>query len=237
MTQADAIDATRRRFLRLAGATGTVVVLGAGPAGAAAKQHAKGSEEEVSPSEDLMREHGVLDRALLIYEACLVRGGEKDASMLPVVAKTGDLIRRFIEAYHEKLEEQFVFPRFEAAGTLVDLVSTLRTQHQSGRALTDEILRAAEGGDPTAMAEGGRMSGPMRAFIRMYRPHAAREDTVLFPAFRQLVKQHEYEALGDQFEDQEHALFGKAGFEGIVAQVAELERTIGIYDLNQFTPS
>ena len=41
---------------------------------------------------------------------------------------------------------------------------------------------------------------------------------------------------GDRFEDREHQLFGEHGFENIVSQVAELEKTLGIYDLGQFTP-
>ena len=70
----------------------------------------------------------------------------------------------------------------------------------------------------------------------MYRPHEAREDTVLFPAFRELVGEKEYDRLGDMFEDREHQLFGAAGFEGKVEEVAQLERQLGIYDLAQFTP-
>lgn len=76
----------------------------------------------------------------------------------------------------------------------------------------------------------------MHSFIRLYQPHAARENTVLFPAFRSLVPSHEYDALGEEFEDKEHALFGDDGFAQIVAEVAKLEQTLGIYDLAQFTP-
>jgi hypothetical protein len=31
-------------------------------------------------------------------------------------------------------------------------------------------------------------------------------------------------------------MFGKAGFEGVLAEVAELEKKMGIYDLNIYTP-
>ena len=71
----------------------------------------------------------------------------------------------------------------------------------------------------------------------MYRPHAAHEDTVLFPAFHTVVSRWEYEALGEAFEDKEHQLFGEGGFEKIVAEVAALERALGIEDLRRFTPS
>jgi hypothetical protein len=70
----------------------------------------------------------------------------------------------------------------------------------------------------------------------MYRPHEAREDTVLFPAFRSLVPDKEYKELGELFESREHQLFGKEGFEGQVERVGQIERRLGIYDLSQFTP-
>jgi hemerythrin-like domain-containing protein len=76
----------------------------------------------------------------------------------------------------------------------------------------------------------------MRQFIRMYAPHEAREDTVLFPALRSVVSRNEFDALGEDFEEKEHELFGEDGFEKMVDRVATIERTLGIYDLAQFTP-
>jgi hypothetical protein len=59
---------------------------------------------------------------------------------------------------------------------------------------------------------------------------------VLFPAIRSLMTAKEFDEMGDRFEDKEHQLFGEHGFENIVAQVAEFEKALGIYDLSQFTP-
>lgn len=70
----------------------------------------------------------------------------------------------------------------------------------------------------------------------MYRPHEAREDTVLFPAMRKIVSEDEYFALGEDFEDREHELFGEDGFETMVEKVANIEKQLGIYDLSRFTP-
>jgi hemerythrin-like domain-containing protein len=173
--------------------------------------------EDVSPGEDLMREHGLLNRVLLVYEACV---RQKNAPTL-VVAAT--IIRDFIESYHEKLEEEFVFPRLEKANQLTDLTATLRKQHAHGREITAQLI-----------AGSGDLPGLVGAFIRMYRPHEAREDTVLFPAFRELLSEKEYEKLGDRFEEREHQLFGEKGFERKVDEVAGLERQLGIYDLSQF---
>jgi hypothetical protein len=75
-----------------------------------------------------MREHGVLNRILLIFEEVGRRIQEREAFPLDVVTGSAGMVRRFIEDYHERLEEDHLFPRFEAAGRLVDLVGVLRTQ-------------------------------------------------------------------------------------------------------------
>ncbi len=225
------ITIERRAMLMLGSTVGAGLLAGCGP-----RQTARGPEqeeaEEVFPPEDLMREHGVLRRLLLVYEES-VRGLD-EARQPPPMATIGTaagLIKKFIEDYHEKLEEEHLFPRFRKAGKLVELVDVLLRQHEAGRQLTQKIQRLAESG---GQAE---LSSSMKAFIRMYRPHAAREDTVLFPALRSVVSAKEFEALGDQFEDREHALFGQAGFEHIVGEVAKLEQSLGIDNLAAFTPT
>lgn len=217
--------ATRRTFLE------RIPVLCGGTALGAAQE--KGHEEEVSPNEDLMREHGILVRCLVIYREVMRRmDANRDRDVPPdVVTGTAQLIRTFIEDYHEKLEEDYLFPRFRKAGKLVDLVDVLYRQHQKGRILTDKIFQA-----PKVSTSKQTFRGYLDMFVRMYEPHEAREDTVLFPAFRTIVSPHEYGALGEEFEKKENQLFGGDGFEKNVNRVAELEKRLGIYDLAQFTP-
>jgi hemerythrin-like domain-containing protein len=76
----------------------------------------------------------------------------------------------------------------------------------------------------------------LSSFNTMYRPHEAREDTILFPALRKIISKNEYFALGEDFEDKEHELFGEDGFEVMVEKVAVIEKQLGIYDLSKFTP-
>jgi hemerythrin-like domain-containing protein len=198
---------------------------------------AAAGEEDVSPAEDLMREHGVLKRVLLIYQEA-IRRLDTHADLPPdVLSGSAKLIRNFIEDYHEKLEQDYLFPRFRKAGKLVDLVNVLETQHKKGRELTDVTLRLSTAAAIKNDSERAELRKSLANFIRMYEPHEAREDTVLFPAFHALVSQHEYDALGEEFERKENQLFGGEGFEKNVAAVAALEKKLGIYDLAQFTPS
>ena len=223
---------TRRTFVTAAGSG----VLLAGCAGSSrGAEHAKPgeSEEDVTPAEDLMREHGVLRRVMYLYdEAALRLDGKGDVPLDALVGCAG-IVRRVIEDYHEKLEENFLFPRFEKAGKLADLTAILRQQHQVGRTLTDQIVALAKA--PLADADRAKLAALVRRFNHMYRPHAAREDTVLFPELRGLVGAKEYQELGEQFEDKETQMLGEHGFEHAVADVAKLEQAFGVGDLASLT--
>jgi len=231
----------RRHFLSAARRAGAGLMAYSGARGIALaqdekkKKKKKGEEpEEVTPTEDLMREHGVLNRVLLVYENLIGRIEQKQDFKPEVVTAAANIIRNFVEDYHERQEEQFLFPRFEKAGVLADLVAVLKTQHQAGRRLTDQVLSLAKS---RSSDDRAKIAGALRPFIRMYRPHEAREDTVLFPELRKIVSAHEFDALGEQFEANEHKQFGADGFELYRDKVADLERQLGIYDLSQFTPS
>jgi hemerythrin-like domain-containing protein len=192
-------------------------------------------EEEVTATEDLMREHGVLNRLLLIYGEGLRRLAAKEDVGPEVFHNPAMLVRKFIEEYHEQLEEKFIFPEFEKRNKLADLTRVLRKQHAAGRAVTEVILRNASA-DRFGKADNRRaLIEAVEAFIRMYRPHEAREDTVLFPALHGVVSAKRLKELGEQFEKEEDRLFGDEGFEKTVDQVAALEKQLGIYDLDQFT--
>jgi hemerythrin-like domain-containing protein len=149
--------------------------------------------------------------------------------------RSAQIVRGFIEDYHERDEEEFLFPRFQKAGQMVDLVNTLLAQHQAGRKLTADILRLATAAGLASDSDRQKLTESLRLFIRMYAPHAAREDTVLFPTFRKLVGAKELDKLKDVFEDKEKALPG-GGFEKMVSEVTKIEEGLGIADLGKFTP-
>ena len=238
-----------RRKLVVAGATLGITGLAAGlsrgftkePSGGSAGKEGKEDkeaehEEEVSPVEDLMREHGALRRILLVYGESLHRLHANHDLPPKALADTAGIVRSFVEDYHEKLEEDYLFPRFKKANKLVDLVDVLLAQHRAGRRLTDTVLRLSTAQSLKNADDGKTLAKTLHLFIRMYSPHAAREDTVLFPALHGIVSAHEYDSLGEDFEKKEQQLFGADGFEKMVDRIAVIEKSLGIYDLAQFAP-
>lgn len=195
--------------------------------------------EDISPTEDLMREHGVLNRILLIYEEIarqLQRGKNSERqALLRALEQTASLTNDFIENYHEKLEEDHLFPLFSGHKEQ-SLAQTLRQQHDAGRAITSQLRALAKTTGRVDKKMQKSIIDLIRSFIRMYRPHMTREDTVLFPAIRSIVDEKAFERLGEAFEELEHQLFGEEGFFAIVKQVEKIEKDLGIYRLEQFTP-
>jgi hemerythrin-like domain-containing protein len=228
------MDSDRRRLI-LGAALGVPGL--AAFAGPLAADDKKGQpDEEVGATEDLMREHGVLNRVLLIYEEGLRRLRDREEVPPEVFRRTAELVRKFVEDYHEKLEERFIFPEFEKRDKHVDLVKVLRRQHEAGRDVTAVVPRNAAPEQFRKAEARDELVRACQAFIRMYRPHEAREDTVLFPALHKILTPKWLAELGEQFEKEEDRLFGDEGFEKTVDRVAAIEKQLGIYDLDRFTP-
>jgi hypothetical protein len=69
-------------------------------------------EQEVSPAEDLMREHGVLKRVLLVYGEAVRRLDAREDLPPEPVADGAKLIRAFIEDYTRSWKRTSSFPAF-----------------------------------------------------------------------------------------------------------------------------
>jgi hemerythrin-like domain-containing protein len=189
------------------------------------------NEVEVTPIEDLMREHGLLNRLLLVYEE-IVRRLEYEIPMSNcIITSTAKIIHKFVEDYHEKTEERYVFPLLIEHGVNIDMVNELLEQHQLGRRLTDNIIKLSS--EPKICRN--KLIKNIKEFVRMYRYHESREDTVVFQNFRDLLSEKEYVELGEKFEKDEELAIGKDGYHKTLIIVEEIEKYLDIYDLSNIT--
>lgn len=228
-------DNARRRLVIAAGA-GLVLAGTHAQIARAAEKHDDG-EKQVGAVEDLMREHGVLRRAILVYREAAVKLRAKPAGVDPdALRRTALLFRSFGEDYHEKkLEEAHIFPTLKrAGGPAAAYVDILIAQHQRGREITDYVLAMTAKGAIATDAEP--LARALDGVELMYEHHTAREDTVVFPAWKDALSAHQLDEMGETFEEIEHRQFGKDGFEDAVAQIAHIEQALGIADIARFTP-
>jgi hemerythrin-like domain-containing protein len=234
----------RRDFLRTSAIVGTGLVLAGCRGGSVANSTNDTASKpddnklggEVTATEDLMREHGVLRRALLVYSACAINLRANPSTVPPdALQKTAKLFRAFGEEYHEKkLEEAYIFPAVKkAGGEAAGYPDVLIAQHDRGREITDYIVSITQGTKLGSNAE--QLAKSLEAFVWMYRNHAAREDTIIFPAWKLTMTGAQLDEMNDKFEDIEHEQFGEDGFEDAVKQITEIEKTLGLTDIAQFT--
>ncbi len=233
---------TRRAFLACTAGTAAPALLLSGCASGREQSTAtkpegeKGGAREVLANEDLMREHGVLRRALLVFAEVAGRMRRSPASVPPeALRNTARLFRTFGEDYHErKLEEAFIFPALKGTKSPAAAYPDILTaQHNRGREITDYIIAVTEAAK--IGAEAATLAAALEAFVRMYEYHAAREDTIVFPAWKEVVTDSQYDELSDKFEEIEHQEFGKDGFEDAVKRIGDIEDSLGLGDLAQFT--
>jgi hemerythrin-like domain-containing protein len=221
---------SRRHFLRNSGALLGLAALG-GPT-LLAGCTSKAEPLAVPPTEELMHEHGIISRLLLIFDEASRRLKCCQELSPAILAEAAALTRSFVQEHHEKLEEENIFPHFEKAGKMVALVQILRRQHDTGRKLVDYIAAHSSPGSKN-FVQRAQLETTVNLFTRMYRPHAAREDTVLFPALRTLLTPEAFTVVGERFAADER---GARGSDAVLAQISELEKTLGLHDLENLTP-
>jgi hemerythrin-like domain-containing protein len=191
--------------------------------------------EDVSATEDLMREHGVLRRILVVYREAARELRHETAKLdAAALADAAELFRAFGEDYHEtKLEEAHVFPRVKkAGGDAADMIDTLIAQHRRGREINAFVTAQCKGG---RVADGARLADALEHFARMYEIHAAMEDTVVFQAWKKVLSEKEMERASDLFEDIEKQQFKGDGFDMGVDRIAGIEKRLGFVGLGRYT--
>ena len=175
---------------------------------------------EENPISDLMKEHGILNRILLIFEAI------QKNPQLDIILTLAYIIRIFIEDFHEKMEERYLFETILKRSNdddLKSIVMKLYEQHRVSRKLTDIILF-----DPLI----DHKLEAIKLFVMMYRRHEAIEDTVVFPAFRKLINVSEYSELKEIFEKNEEEIMGeKLSHDRVLNVINFVEHQLGIESL------
>jgi hemerythrin-like domain-containing protein len=146
------------------------------------------------------------------------------------------VVRQFVVDHHQKLEERYIFPAFDAANKMSGLVGVLREQHAAGSQLAEILKQLAAGFSTKDIEKRRTMGSAIHHFSRMYRAHSDREDTMLFPLIHQVVTPKANGELNSVFQKADGEVLGKNGFDEIIQKLANYENVLGIGDLAAFTP-
>jgi hemerythrin-like domain-containing protein len=165
-------------------------------------------------TEDLMNEHGLLNRILIIMDEYLTFDKVKQKNNMPKIKKCIEIIKEFIEDFHEQMEEKYVFPHF--TGKWRKLIDLLIQQHKESRLLTSSILKNIDNNDLDLLIQN------LQSFVKMYRLHSAREDTIVFRKLRKFVSPAEFANISKIMDEEEDEKFGKHAYDNILKTILSL---------------
>jgi hemerythrin-like domain-containing protein len=219
----------RRRFLSYIPIAATTfgVMAGLAPGSKAAKTKDQG----VGAIETLMRGHGLLLRAMIIYGVVRDRIGKGEETEPSFIFDTSATIHNYLEGFHEMAEEKYIFAPLEKDKAQFSAIQELKVQHGTGYELTSRISSLSKAGKLKT-----ELAGYLDDFVKMYSHHAAYEDTVIFPAFDALKQPTELAELVVTFDAEEKRVLGNHGFDDFLNQIASVEKKLGIYELSSSTP-
>src|SRR5205814_6159590 len=119
-------------------------------------------------------------------------------------------------------------------GELQKYADILIAQHNRGREITDYVL-AVTNAPKISAAHAEPLARVFDSFVLMYANHAAREDTIVFPAWKKNFSNKQLDEISDQFEDIEHKMVGRDGFEVAEKTISSIEAALGLDNLSKFT--
>ena len=223
--------------LLVGAAAGAGIGLTVAPTSASASTAQLDAAAKPTPTtEELMVEHGLLKRTILVYREFMRRIAANQPVSRTLVLSSTQVIQDFIHGFHEPLEEGYVFPVVQR--TMPQVIADLLVQHARGREQTQIILTAA-GGKASVIsgAASHTAAEAMDKFVIMYEPHESWEDTQVFPALRAASTGTQIVQLAQHFSSLQNQQFGPNAFGAMLAKVEAAEKALGIYGLSMYTPA
>ncbi len=190
----------------------------------------------VSPTELLSRDHAIIERLMIVFESMIASIAEGENPDLRPINHAARMLKEVGVNHHMEDEEQLIFPKIELSGRYDDLLKTLRLQHDRGRVIIDRIIDLTKNGTVESIAEINEMTNQCLSFTIMYRPHAAVEETVIFPALYDFASNDEILNIQAIIRGEEKELLENEEFRRRLNSLAIIEAQAGTSDINRFTP-
>lgn len=145
-------------------------------------------------TELLMADHAAVDKVFAAVEKELARKGGPSPEVLRGAL---DFIRNYLDACHNRKEEEHLFPLFEARGLprYGGPLAVMLNEHKQSRTLLaalGPLVDAYVAGDRSSLP---RLESGLRAYIGLLKDHIWKENDILYPMGRNLLGPQDDEAV------------------------------------------
>ena len=168
----------------------------------------------MDPVDTLYDEHELILRFADLLAGAHVRIERGDLPPSAFFEKCVSFARSFVDEYHHFKEEDVLFALLsqKAGQDLSGQLALLRSQHDLGRAIVDQMARSIHGYGSQAAAKKDLLPDRLGAYTDLLRQHVQLEDRVILPLARESFTPEEVNHIAAQYEA-ERRRFGWGVFE------------------------
>jgi hemerythrin-like domain-containing protein len=172
--------------------------------------------------EEIARDHRLTVRVVVLIDRCVERLGRGDPVPAALLAGVVDFLDGFVDAYHDRKEETFLFPAMALRPDVhhgfpvPDLVADHRRVHDY---LDDvrQMVHALQDGHPGAERRAAIVLGNYGALLRQ---HLAQEEHVLLPMAQRQLRPEQFQRAAEGFAALREAHGDPAGrYEALVERL------------------
>ena len=177
-----------------------------------------------APFHKLKHEHRIIEQGLRALNGISLRLNVGEPIPSGALSRAVDFIKTFVDHFHHRKEEEFLFPALERQGIQREdgPLGMMEQEHEIERELLAELdnaIKAYQSGDEEACQHFAEAA---TRYTDHLISHVQKEDNVLFRIGEEMLDEEEQKALTDAFEKAE-AEMGAGVLERYERMAAELE--------------
>jgi hemerythrin-like domain-containing protein len=178
----------------------------------------------MQPTDELMNEHRVIERMLVVVSnACdrLENGQEVEQELFVGAA---DFFKNFADRCHHGKEEKLLFVKMQERGVSGEVgpIAVMLREHQDGRGHVRKIAELSATKMNQKTKDGLVRVG--RAYVDLLSKHIQKEDNILYPMANQILTKEDQEELAKGFEEVEENVMGPGVHERYHHMIDEWEK-------------
>jgi hemerythrin-like domain-containing protein len=186
-----------------------------------------GDVKSMRPTDDLMDEHRVIERMLVILTKAsnrLEKGQDVDSELY---VDAVDFLKNFADKCHHTKEEKLLFEKMMERGVSGEVgpIAVMMREHQDGRAHVKSLDKLSKEKMSKTTREGLIKSS--RAYVDLLSKHIQKEDNVLYPLANQILDKEDQKELEKGFEEVEEKVMGPGVHERYHKMIEQWEQKYG----------
>ncbi|MDO8715360.1 MAG: hemerythrin domain-containing protein [Dehalococcoidales bacterium] len=167
------------------------------------------------PMKKLVDEHQLIKRLLAIIPGIIEELDLSTETGRQVISQSVDFIRSYADKFHHAKEEDILFKCFDEN---LDIIKTICTDHENGRALVREVLAALERQDRETVISN------LEGYTALLTEHIKKEDEILYRWMDRNLTMTQIGELFSRFSEKDKEFAGTP--EKYQEFIAQLEKKI-----------